>query len=236
MNQTLKPLLQKAHTRQPSQVLQQPKLVQPTIAKQDARLLSPARAARSTPPTMRTGFAAAQTHPQDVRFPLGVRDALSALPNAPLYRRRIALALQSAVELRRPMAIIAVALSNAGNWKEVFSPAEIRTVLATDAARLARAFHGHAIPHRSAMFEFSCGIADVADDAEFLSQLQKLHAALAAPIALADREVMVRAHIGVAICPFDGLTGESLAKRSAAAARRAMQKTQDVEYFSASEE
>ena len=194
------------------------------------------RSARSTQTNMRAEFSAAQTRPQEVRFPLGVRDALSALPNAPLFRRRIAAALQSAVELRKPMAIVAIALGNDDQWQDVFSPADVRAVLATYAARLTRAFHGHAMVQRSAMFDFSCGITDVADDTAFSIQLQTLHATLAAPIALADREVTVLPHLGVAICPFDGLTGESLAKRSTVAARRALRKANDIEYFSTSDE
>ena len=175
--------------------------------------------------------ARSQTWVQDTRSTLGQRDALTALPNATLFKRRITQALLNAVQARKPMAIITVCLSDGMQGKEAFDPAATRTVLATYAARLGRAFHAHTILSRSAMYEFTCGVADMSGDAEFASELQALHAELAKPIAIAGAPVSIRPCIGVAICPFDGLTGESLSKRSSAAAHVASRNPSGIEYF-----
>ena len=159
-----------------------------------------------------------------------------ALPGAPLFRRRIAAALLTAIEQRKPMAIVAVHLGDARDWQDVSGPSEVRTVLATYATRLARSLHSRGMLNRSAVYDFSAAVEHIHGEANLAQQLQSLHRTLMEPIVIGGRHVTIRPFIGVAICPFDGLTAEALTKRSAAAAHLAQHDAHEIRFFGASDE
>lgn len=164
------------------------------------------------------------------------RDALGALPSASMFRRRLNGVLADAITRRMPLAVLVLELGETPECLSASSP-RAHAMLAAFATRLARLLRGSPLLHHGGPTSFTCVLTEIPLAAELHGRVAALVAALAPPFEVDGRECTARMRIGVATCPSDGLTGEVLRKRAAAAAAslpaRATGALADVAYFGA---
>ena len=99
------------------------------------------------------------------------------------------------------------------------------------AARLARAIRAGDCVGRMGGDEFACLLGGI-DDRQQLSHLAcKLFDAVSAPLQVGTLQLTLRPSIGIAICPADGATADTLLKRADAAMYRAKRSQSGYAFF-----
>ena len=168
-----------------------------------------------------------------------LHDALTTLPNREHFRDVLGRALmktEQALPNERPskrpsLALLYLDLDGFKPINDQHGHAVGDRLLRIVAARLARAVRAGDCVGRMGGDEFACLLGGI-DDRQQLSHLAcKLFDTVSAPLQIGKLQLTVRPSIGIAICPTDGGTAETLLKRSDAAMYRAKRAQSGYAFF-----
>ena len=170
-------------------------------------------------------------------------DALTTLPNREHFRDVLGHALmkpEHAVSNARPdqrptkrpsLAVLYLDLDGFKPINDQHGHAVGDRMLRIVATRLTRAVRAGDCVGRMGGDEFACLLAGV-DNRQQLSHLAcKLFDTVSAPLQIGKLQLTVRPSIGIAVCPTDGCTAETLLKRSDAAMYRAKRAQSGYAFF-----
>jgi diguanylate cyclase (GGDEF)-like protein len=148
-------------------------------------------------------------------------DDLTGLPNRTLFLDRLARAVAHG---RRADGIVAVLFLDLDQFKEVndtFGHRAGDQVLLTVASRMTRALRDEDTVARLSGDEFGVLLPHMSDLRGVVTVAEKLMAVFRAPLALADKSLVVTPSVGVAVFPQDGDSPEELVACADAAMYRA---------------
>lgn len=148
---------------------------------------------------------------------LALHDALTSLPNRGFFGERLEHALALAAPQRHALAVLYLDLDGFKAINDTYGHAVGDELLRIVGARLSRGVRTEDMVSRFGGDEFACLLAD-SPDREHLSRLAcKLIDAVQAPCKIGQLQLSVRPSIGIAICPSDGESAETLLKNADAA-------------------
>ena len=158
-------------------------------------------------------------------------DALTTLPNRSHFCDLLRHALVK-TDLKRPsLALLYMDLDGFKPINDQHGHGVGDRMLRIVAARLTRAIRSGDDVGRMGGDEFACLLGDI-DNREQLSHLAcKLFDAVSAPLQIGKLQLTVRPSIGIAICPTDGGTADTLLKRADAAMYRAKRAQSGYAFF-----
>jgi len=159
------------------------------------------------------------------------QDALTALPNRSHFRDLLRQALEK-TELERPsLALMYLDLDGFKPINDQHGQAVGDRMLRIVASRLTRAIRSGDKVGRMGGDEFACLLGDI-ENREQLSHLAcKLFDAVSSPLQIGKLQLTVRPSIGIAVCPTDGGTADTLLKRADAAMYRAKRAQSGYAFF-----
>ncbi|MGO9933766.1 MAG: diguanylate cyclase domain-containing protein [Steroidobacteraceae bacterium] len=158
----------------------------------------------------------AQQREQRSRY-LAFHDELTALPNRRFFLERLARALGNQESGPPDLAVIYLDLDGFKALNDTFGHGIGDTVLGLIARRIAHALRAEDLVSRLGGDEYACLITGVSCRKRLHDIALKLFEAVSAPCKIGALAVNVRPSIGVALCPFDGTTGEALMQAADAA-------------------
>jgi diguanylate cyclase (GGDEF)-like protein len=151
----------------------------------------------------------AQQREQRSRF-LALHDDLTALPNRRSFLERLASSLESQDASPPNVAVIYLDIDGFKALNDTYGHAIGDALLRLIATRLAHALRAEDLVSRIGGDEFACLITGVSSRERLQRIAVTLFEAVATPFKLSGLELNVRPSIGVAICPVDGTTVETL--------------------------
>ena len=162
---------------------------------------------------------------------LSLHDALTTLPNRSHFRELLRHALVK-TELTSPnLALLYLDLDGFKSINEQHGQEVGDRMLRIVATRLTRAIRSGDCVGRMGGDEFACLLGEI-DNREQLSHLAcKLFDAVSAPLQIGKLQLTVRPSIGIAVCPTDGGTADTLLKRADAAMYRAKRAQSGYAFF-----
>lgn len=152
---------------------------------------------------------------------LATHDALTGLPNRPLFYDRLAVALAGARRQDVQLAVMSVDLDGFKGVNDSLGHPAGDALLTEAARRLAGCLRASDTVSRFGGDEFVLLIGDVGGPGDALAVAAKILAAFREPFVLAGQETRVSASIGVALSPAHGREIEELVRRSDEALYRA---------------
>jgi diguanylate cyclase (GGDEF)-like protein len=187
--------------------------------------------ARTALAQARAELAGTQAGERRARY-LALHDGLTSLPNRSHFREQMDRALSHADLRRRGMAVLYLDLDafksiNDENGHDVGDD-----LLRIVAARLTRTLRAEDTIGRLGGDEFACLVAGMPGRDHLLHLARKLFQAVSAPLKIGELRLSVRPSIGIAMCPDDGTTVESLLKHADAAMYRAKRQQVGHAFFS----
>lgn len=158
-------------------------------------------------------------------------DALTTLPNRSHFRNLLRRALDK-TEVERPtLALLYLDLDGFKPINDLHGHSVGDRLLRIVAQRLTRAIRSEDRVGRMGGDEFACLLGNV-DNREQLSHLAcKLFDAVSAPLQIGKLQLTVRPSIGIAVCPNDGGTADTLLRRADAAMYRAKRAQSGYAFF-----
>lgn len=158
-------------------------------------------------------------------------DALTTLPNRSHFRDLLGSALVKTAVKRPSLALLYLDLDGFKPINDQHGHSVGDRMLRIVAKRLTRAIRADDCVGRMGGDEFACLLGDV-DNREQLSHLAcKLFDAVSAPLQIGKLQLTVRPSIGIAVCPTDGGTADTLLKRADAAMYRAKRAQSGYAFF-----
>ena len=153
-------------------------------------------------------------------------DALTGLPNRVLLVDELTLAVRRTGTAHRPIAVLYLDLDRFKDINDTLGHAAGDEVLQTVAGRLSETIttYPDAVGARLAGDEFVV-VAPVADQAAAEHLAQLLHVAIGVPMSVADRTVVARSSIGIALTTSSADDAEDLLRRADAAMYHAKHRT-----------
>lgn len=166
---------------------------------------------------------------------LAQHDFLTDLPNRMLLNDRLGHAIALARRHRKRVAVLFLDLDRFKHVNDSLGHAIGDGVLQSVGNRLVAAVRGSDTVSRLGGDEFVVVLSDVQRPENAARHAEKIHAALSAPHAIAQRVLQVNVSIGISMFPDDGQDAESLIKRADAAMYRAKESGRNNYKFSQSE-
>jgi diguanylate cyclase (GGDEF)-like protein len=152
---------------------------------------------------------------------LALHDGLTALPNRDFFRQQLDRALNRADGQHRPLALLYIDLDAFKPINDTHGHGIGDELLRIIAARLNRAVRANDSVGRMGGDEFACLITDLPGRGQIERLACKLFDAVSMPVMVGDLRLCVRPSIGIALCPADGTTPDTLLVRADAAMYRA---------------
>ena len=158
---------------------------------------------------------ASTTPPQDLAAARATRPSSAALvlPDRGLFRQQMEQRLAQGAVTPLALLYVEVEADPAGA-----PDGALERILAL---RVARALRGDDVVGRMASCQYACLLTGVPGRHALDHVAERLRAALEAPLRLGSGSARVRAHIGIAVCPRDGVTPGVLLKHADEATFRA---------------
>lgn len=157
-------------------------------------------------------------------------DGLTGLPNGRCFRERLTHVLSNAEPLNASVAVLYLDLDGFKIINDTHGHEVGDALLKIVGARLSRSLRARDMVGRLGGDEFACLLSDM-PNRELLSHLVwKLLDAVSAPMKIGALELVVRTSIGIAMCPYDGLTAEALLGAADAAMYRAKRQRSGFAY------
>ena len=145
-----------------------------------------------------------QLHKYEVRMAfLASHDSLSGLPNRFVLMRRLAEAVEHAVDSDSPMALLYLDIDNFALVNSSFGTAVGDRVLRKLAHRLQEAVGGHGEAFHLGSDGFGVLLTDIVSKSDALEMAQSVLAALEAPLQAGGQNLYLSASIGIALAPPD---------------------------------
>lgn len=160
-------------------------------------------------------------------------DGLALLPDKTLFHERLDYALKLAAPQRRAFAVLYLDLDgfkpiSASQGQECAD--ELLKIVAT---RMTHAVRAEDMVSQLGDDEFACLLADLPSREQLGVLATKLIDAVSAPVKVGKFRFTVKPTIGVATCPADGVTGETLIRNADSAMRRAKRHQMGHAFFDA---
>jgi diguanylate cyclase (GGDEF)-like protein len=158
----------------------------------------------------------AQQREKHTRY-LAFHDDLTALPNRRFFLERLGCALETQDSRPPNVAVIYLDLDGFKAVNDTYGHATGDALLGLIATRLAHALRAEDLVSRIGGDEFACLITGVSCRERLQQIAITLFEAVAAPFKIGELALNVRPSIGVAMCPLDGTTVETLVQAADAA-------------------
>jgi diguanylate cyclase len=162
---------------------------------------------------------------------LALHDSLTSLPNGNFFVEQLELALGHAEPQPKALAVLYFDLDGFKSINDKHGHAAGDDLLRIVGARLTRAVRAADVVGRLGGDEFACLMADSPSRAQLSHLACKLFDAVSAPFQLGQLKLTVRPSIGIAMCPADGGTAETLLKNADAAMYRAKRQQSGYAFF-----
>ena len=148
---------------------------------------------------------------------LAMHDSLTSLPNRCFFRQRTDGALAHSEPQRRALAVLYLDLDGFKQVNDTHGHDAGDQLLRIVAARLARAIRAEDMVSRLGGDEFACVLSDLPSREQLCHLAGEMFDAVSAPVKMGELSLSVRPSIGIAICPADGVTTDTLLKNADAA-------------------
>lgn len=162
---------------------------------------------------------------------LARHDSLTALPNRGFFGERLAQALAAAAPRRRALAVMYLDLDDFKPINDAYGHATGDEVLRIVAARLSRTVRSEDTVGRLGGDEFACLLEGLQCRVQLDHLACKVFDAVAAPCKIGMHQLRVRASIGIAMCPEDGLDADALLRNADAAMYNAKRQQSGYSFF-----
>lgn len=162
---------------------------------------------------------------------LALHDPLTDLPNRRFFSEWLDHALAMTESPPPPLAVLFLDLDDFKRINDDHGHDVGDELLCIVASRLARAVRASDIVSRLGGDEFAFGMTGMSGRGQLDELARKLVDLVSAPIRIGPREVAVRASIGIAMCPDDGVTPKALLHSADAAMYHAKRQGSGVAFF-----
>jgi diguanylate cyclase (GGDEF)-like protein len=158
---------------------------------------------------------------------LAYHDALTGLPNRPLFIDRLIVALAQAERMNQQLAVLFLDLDRFKNINDSLGHSIGDTLLKAAADRIRRCVREGDTVARFGGDEFTLLIPQVDNVEDAAKVAQKVIETLKIPFMIADRELFITSSIGMSLFPADGLDPETLVRNADTAMYRAKEQGRD---------
>lgn len=148
---------------------------------------------------------------------LALHDALTSLPNRSFFHERLDGTLAKPPPLRQAFAVLYLDLDGFKAINDTHGHSIGDQVLGIVAARLQRAIRHEDMVSRLGGDEFACLVIGLATNAQLCRLAAHLFDVVSAPVRIGELQLAVRPSIGIAMCPDDAVTSETLISKADAA-------------------
>ncbi len=162
---------------------------------------------------------------------LARHDNLTLLPNRSFFGERLNQALTATEHPRQPLAVLYLDLDGFKPVNDTYGHATGDELLRIVAARLTQTLRAEDMVSRLGGDEFACLLKDLPSEEQLRRLACKLFDAVSAPVQIGPLTLTVRPSIGIAMCPADGATAETLLKNADAAMYRAKRQQTGHAFF-----
>ncbi len=152
---------------------------------------------------------------------LAFHDALTGLPNRALFTNRLDQALAQGQRRGRPFAVLFIDLDNFKQINDTYGHDAGDKVLRMVGQRLQACVRNEDTVSRAGGDEFVCLLMEVTQEAVIADIAQCMINLVSNADELAGAKTTVKASIGIAMCPRDGVTAETLVKNADSAMYKA---------------
>ena len=162
---------------------------------------------------------------------LALHDELTLLPNRSFFGEWLEQTLVRAVPLQQGFAVLYLDLDGFKLINDTHGHAVGDELLRIVASRLARAVRAEDVVSRLGGDEFACLLANLPGRTQLGHLARKLFDAVAAPVKIGSHELTVSPSIGIARCPADGNSADTLLRNADAAMYRAKRERSGFAFF-----
>lgn len=159
---------------------------------------------------------------------LAYHDALTGLPNRPLYMDRLIMALAQAARLNQKLAVFFLDLDRFKDINDSLGHSTGDVLLKAVAERIRRCVREGDTVARFGGDEFTLLIPRIDHIEDAAKIAQKILETLKIPFTLGDRELFVTTSIGISVFPSDGSDPETLVRNADTAMYRAKDQGRDT--------
>lgn len=146
-----------------------------------------------------------------------LHDALTSLPNRSFFHERLDGTLAKTPPLRQAFAVLYLDLDGFKAINDSHGHGIGDQLLGIVAQRLQRAIRAEDMVSRLGGDEFACLVLGLASHQQLKRLAAHLFDVVSAPVRIGELRLTVRPSIGIALCPDDGVTAQSLLDRADAA-------------------
>jgi len=146
-----------------------------------------------------------------------LHDALTSLPNRSYFHERLEGTLAKTPPLRQAFAVLYIDLDGFKAINDSHGHGIGDQLLGIVAQRLQRAIRSEDMVSRLGGDEFACLVLGLASQQQLKRLAAHLFDVVSAPVRIGELRLTVRPSIGIALCPDDGVTSESLLDKADAA-------------------
>ena len=158
---------------------------------------------------------------------LAYTDALTGLPNRPLFMDHLILALAQAARANQKVAVFFLDLDRFKDINDSLGHSTGDTLLKSVADRIRRCVREGDTIARFGGDEFTLLIPRIDNVEDAAKIAHKIHETLKIPFLIADRELFVTTSIGISVYPVDGVDPETLVRNADSAMYRAKDSGRD---------
>ena len=146
-----------------------------------------------------------------------LHDALTSLPNRSYFHERLDGTLAKTPPLRQAFAVLYIDLDGFKAINDSHGHGIGDQLLGIVAQRLQRAIRAEDMVSRLGGDEFACLVLGLASHQQLKRLAAHLFDVVSAPVRIGELRLAVRPSIGIALCPDDGVTAQSLLDKADAA-------------------
>jgi diguanylate cyclase (GGDEF)-like protein len=158
---------------------------------------------------------------------LAYTDALTGLPNRPLFMDHLILALAQASRSNQRVAVFFLDLDRFKDINDSLGHSTGDVLLKSVAERIRHCVREGDTVARFGGDEFTLLIPKIDNIEDAAKIAQKIHETLKIPFVIADRELFITASVGISVYPADGLDPETLVRNADTAMYRAKDSGRD---------
>ncbi len=148
---------------------------------------------------------------------LALHDSLTALPNRSFFHEQLGRTLDQTPPLRQAFAVLYLDLDGFKAINDAHGHGIGDQLLGIVAQRLHRAIRCEDMVSRLGGDEFACLVIGLSSQQQLCRLASHLFDTVSAPVRIGGLRLTVRPSIGIAQCPDDGVTAESLVEKADAA-------------------
>jgi len=160
-----------------------------------------------------------------------LHDELTTLPNRSFFGEWLDHALVQLDPQQQPLAVLYLDLDGFKPVNDAHGHDVGDELLRIVATRLARAVRAEDVVSRLGGDEFACALTHLPGREQLIHLARKLIDTVSAPVKIGAHEVAVRPSIGIAMCPADGVSADTLLRNADAAMYHAKRQGSGFAFF-----